>query len=476
MNIFAETLKHMESGVHTTKEKALSLNLNESIYGSLAEIGAGQEVAANFFKVGGASGTIAKTMSAYDMAFSDAIYGETERYVCEEKLLKMLNKEYSLLSKRLTNRSKDTHFFAFANTVETLNFRKTNQGHGWLGVRFQLSPESEPNDITIHVVLNDPETIWQQEVLGKIGVNLIYACFNHHNNPDRMMTSIVDNISLDRVEIDYFKLTGKNFRHVDNRLMSLKLVKFGLTRAAMFDKDGNNKQPSSFLYKKNVCILRGNFKPVTLLSEDMIESATELFKEDEDVDHKKLRVIAELTLNDLATEGEINEEDFLNRVDLLNSMGRNVLISNYQEHYKLASYLFQFTKGKKIAFIVGTDNLRKLFDERYYNNLNGGILESFSRLFGSGVKLLVYPTMKEENKLENSKNFTPEPHLSHLFKYLKDNKSIEDISSVDTGIQSIKTNEVIEKIAKQDVTWETQVPTKVSTLIKKSEMFGYKKS
>ncbi|SHJ66411.1 hypothetical protein SAMN04488028_101831 [Reichenbachiella agariperforans] len=462
----------MESGVHTTKEKALSLNLNESIYGSLAEIGAGQEVASNFFKAGGASGTIAKTMSAYDMEFSDAIYGATERYVCEEKLMKMIEKEYGLLSVRLTKRAENSKFFAFANTIETINFKKTNQGHGWLGVRFQLEPNAPYNDIIIHVVLKDPETIWQQEVLGKIGVNLIYACFNHHTNADRMMVSIVDNISEGRVEIDYFKVSGPSFKNIDNRLMSLKLVKYGLTHAAMFDKRGNNQQPSTFLYKKNICVLRGYFRPVTVVSEDMIESAITQFKLDPTLDHEKLLITTELTLNDLTHDGKVDEQDFLDRVELLNSLDHNVLISNYSEHYKLAAYLYQFTKGKRMSFVVGTENLRKMFDESYYQNLQGGLLESFSRLFGSNVKLLIYPTLYQ-GKIETSINFTPPKHLEHLYLYLKENNFIEDIVTAKRDIQHIQTIEVLQKIKSQDMSWEENVPPKVAELIKEHGMFGY---
>lgn len=462
----------MEAGVHTTKEKALSLNLNESIYGSLAEIGAGQEVAANFFKAGGASGTIAKTMSAYDMDFSDAIYGQTDRYVCEEKLIKMLNKEYGLLSIRLTKRAEKSNFFAFANTIETINFKKTNQGHGWLGVRFQLEPNAPHNDLIIHVVLKDPETIWQQEVLGKIGVNLIYACFNHSNNPDRMMVSIVDNISEGRVEIDYFKLSGPSFKEVDNRLMSLKLVKYGLTHAAMFDKDGNNKQPSTFLYKKNICVLRGYFRPVTVVSVDMIESAIHEFKKDPLVDHDRMLITTELTLNDLSFEGKIDESDFLDRVELLNSLGQNVMISNYTEHYKLAAFLSQFTKGRRMSFVVGTDNLRKLFDESYYKNLGGGLLESFSRLFGSNVKLLIYPTL-HNGTIETSLNFEPPKNLEHLYLYLKENDFVVDIDSAKRDIQHIQSHEVLSLIKAGADGWESHVPETVVSMIKENRMFGY---
>ena len=386
----------MENGVHTTKEKALALNLSEEIYGTLAEIGGGQEVAANFFKAGGASGTIAKTMSAYDMKFSDAIYGETNRYVCEEKLLKMLNKEYGLLSKRLDHRAEDTNFFAFANTVEAINFKKTNTGHGWLGVRFQLSPDALPNDLIVHVVLKDPDALWQQEALGRVGVNMIYACFNHHGDPEAMMLSIIDNLSTDRLDIDMFRLEGPDFQSVDNRLMSLKLVKHGLTHAAMFDQDGQVMQPSSFLYKKNICVLRGRFRPVTNVHTDMLEKGLRQFMKDPGVNLKDVNVIAELTLSDLTAEGEINEEDFMDRVDLLNSLGHNVLISNYSELYKLADYFSQFTKGKRLGFITGINILSEIFDENDYQKLRGGIMASFGHLFGSNVKLLVFPMIVNE--------------------------------------------------------------------------------
>jgi len=464
----------MDSGVHTTKEKALSLNLNEHIYGSLAEIGAGQEVAGNFFKAGGASGTIAKTMSAYDMKFSDAIYGETKRYVCEEKLMKMLDKEYGLLSKRLTHRAGQTCFFAYAITVETLNFKKTNSGHGWIGLRFQLDPLKPPNDCIIHVILKDPDTVWQQEVLGKVGVNLIYGCF-YHRDPEELMISIMDNFDKGRVEIDMFRLHGHDFDHVDNRLMSLKMVKHGLTNAAMFDPKGNVMQPSSFLYKKNICVLRGRFRPVTHVNVDMMISGMKQFRKDREVIKEDLNVIAELTLKDLHHhEGDINESDFLDRVDSLCCLGQNVLISNYTEHYKLAAYLAQYTNGRRIGFIIGMNNLTSIFDEAFYANLGGGILESFGRLFGSNVKLLVYPSLGQNGtKLNSTQNFAPAPHLVHLYRHLLENNYIEDIENAKSENLHIISDQVLEMIHTGEPGWEAMVPFKVIQLIKEQKMFNY---
>lgn len=463
----------MENGVHTTKEKALSLNLNENIYGSLAEIGGGQEVAANFFKAGGASGTIAKTMSAYDMNFSDAIYGETERYVCEEKLMKMLNKEYNLLSKRLTHREENTKFFAYANTVETINYKKTNKGHGWIGVRFQLTPQSEPNDCILHLVLNDPDALWQQEVLGRVGVNILYACFNHYDDPEQLMTSIVDNLSKDRLDIDMFRLEGPDFKTVDNRLMSLQLVKNGMTHAAMFDEMGRVMQPSTFLYKKNICLLRGRFRPVTKVNMDMLNKGLDQFNKDENVDERNIKNLCELTLSDLTNDGEIDENDFMDRVDLLNSLGLNVVITDFTEHYRLAHYLAQYTNGRKMGFIIGINNLGRIFDETYYNQLKGGIMESFGRLFGSNIKLLIYPQLSPELGVETASNFEPASHLVHLYKHLHENQYIDDILAVDEEILKIFSEDVLRMIHKDESGWEEHVPENVADLIKTNSMFGY---
>ncbi len=458
----------------TTKEKALSLNLDPRIYGTIAEIGGGQEVADYFFKAGAASGTIAKTMSAYDMTFSDSIYGKSNRYVSEDKLMKMLNREYSLLSQRLTNRAKRSHFFAFANTVEILNFNRTNVGQGWVGLRFQKHPNSDPNDCVIHVILKDNDPLWQQQLLGMIGVNLIHACYNY-SEPEDIILSLRDNIHHSRVEIDMFRIEGPDFHHADNRLMSLKLVKHGLTHAAMFGPKGDVQQPSAVLYKKNVFVLRGRFKPVTHVNVDMMITGMRAFRKEEDVDIKNIAPIVELTLNDLTMGGELDETDFLDRVDLLCSLGQSVLISNYQEHYKLAAYLSKFTRHKKLGIVIGYYNLVSIFDEKYYGNLNGGILESFSRLFGSNVKLYVYPSINisDGKSVLTSEDFTPEPHLKGLYDYLKDNEKMEDVKGAKTANLHIISDQILEKIECGDDGWEKYVPNKVAEAIKKEHLFNY---
>lgn len=457
----------------TTKEKALSLNLDEKVYGTIAEIGGGQEVAEHFFKAGAASGTIAKTMSAYDMTFSDAIYGKSERYVCEEKLMKMLNREYSLLSQRLTHRAKRTNFFAFANTVETLNYKRTNEGHGWIGVRFQKHPISDPNDCIFHVILKDSDPLWQQQVLGMVGINLVHACFNY-TEPDDILNALTDNIHPSRLEIDMFRLEGPDFHHVDNRLMSLKLVKNGLTHAAMFNPKGKVLQPSSALYKKNVFVLRGRFRPVTHVNVDMMLAGMRAFRNESDVDIANVVPLVELTLNDLTMEGAVDEQDFLDRVDLLCGLGQNVVISNYQEHYKLAAYLSKVTRNRKLGIVLGYYNLERIFDEAYYENLNGGILESFSRLFGSNVKLYVYPTFKQgSNDLLTCDDFHPEEHLKYLFKYLVENDKISGLKNAKTEHLHIISDKVLDMIQSGSTGWEKYVPNKVADSIKKNHLFNY---
>lgn len=459
----------------TTQEKALRINLSKAIYGSFAEIGAGQEVAANFFKVGGASGTVAKTMSAYDMKFSDAIYGAGDRYVCEDRLIRMLNHEYVLLPERLPHRIETTRFFAFADTVEVLNYERTNQGHGWIGLRFQLAPESEPNECVIHVKMHDTDQLQQQYALGILGVNLIYSCMFLHD-PEAILMTLMDGLTLRRIEIDLFRISGPDFKHVDNRLMALKMVKNGLTKAAMFGPDGRVMQPSDELYKKNVLVLRGRFRPPTHVNVDMLLTSRRHFKQEPDVERSKIVLLSELTLNDLSPDGKIDEKDFLHRADILCSLGQNVLISNYFEYYRLVDYLSKITRGKKIGITMGIYALQKVFDEKTYEHTRGGILECFASLFGSNVKLYIYPAWRPgSNELFTLKDFEKElpTNLKSLFRYLMDNNKLEDVSDADTDILHIISDNVLALIKKGESGWEQFVPHKVQEAIKKFGLFDY---
>jgi hypothetical protein len=459
----------------TTQEKALRINLSKSIYGSFAEIGAGQEVAANFFKVGGASGTIAKTMSAYDMKFSDAIYGVCERYVCEDRLIQMLDHEYSLLPERLPARIKDTRFFSFADTVEVLNFERTNQGHGWIGLRFQLQPEGGFNDCVLHVKMHDNDPIQQQVSLGILGVNMIFGVM-FMSEPEEIINSLLDGLTSRRMEVDMFRLSGPNYEKVDNRLMALKLVKNGLTKAAMFGPDGTVMQPSEALYKKNVLVLRGRFRPVTHVNVDMLLASRRHFKREPDVDRSRMVVLTELTLNDLSSDGHIDEKDFLYRAEIICSLGQTVLISNYFEYYRLVDYLSRITKGKKIGLVLGIYALQKIFEEKTYENIRGGILESFASLFGTNVKLYIYPSLRPgSSELFTLTDFEKDlpANLQSLFRYLVDNNKLEDIRNANTNNLHIISDNVLAMIRKGEDGWEKFVPSKVAEAIRENGLFDY---
>jgi hypothetical protein len=469
----------MPSTIHEknigTKQKALRINLEGPIYGSFAEIGAGQDVAANFFKAGGASGTIAKTISAYDMAFSDAIYGEEEsgRYVCEPRLLKMLTREYKLLQIRLTEQAAGKTFFSFADTVAALNYQKTNEAHGWLGLRFQLKPNSAPNDLIIHVRMKDTDNVLQQQALGVIGVNMIYACYYYNHSPETMLLSLMDDLATDRIEIDTIRFDGPDFQTVDNRLMSLYLVKHGFTNAALFGPDGKVMQPAEAFYKKHIVAVRGRFRPLTTANLDMINKGKKQFENEPDVDDDTLVSLSELTLRNLSDGGEaIDEKDFLDRVDILCSLGQTVMISNFHEYYRLVAYLAKFTK-KRMALIMGLPNMDYIFDEKHYKNLTGGILEAFATLFGPEIKLYIYPTVDDKGRVNNISDFKTSPHLSHLYQYLLSADKIADVKEFDKNLLSIYNDNVLKMIQSGEKGWEEMVPPLVGKLIKQNNLFGY---
>ncbi len=459
-----------------TKQKALRINLDPRLYGSFAEIGAGQETAAIFFKAGGASGTVAKTMSAYDMTFSDAIYGteESGRYVCESRLIKMLHKEYSLMEKRLAEqRGPNSHFFAFANTVVALNYQKTNEAHGWIGLRFQLRPGGPHNDVVIHVRMLDNENVLQQQALGIIGVNLIYGCFYYHLSAETLLRSLMDDLSPERIEIDMIRFSGPDFIEVDNRLMSLHLVKNGFTNAALFGADGGVLQPSEAFYKKHILMMRGRLRPITNVHVDLIKNGTKQFLAEPDVEANRVLMVSELTLRNLASDDEtIDEKDFLDRVDILCSLGHMVMISNYQEYFHLVAYLSKLTR-LKIGLLLGIPSLQDIFEESHYAHLPGGILESFATLFSRKVKLLIYPTLRGDDSIYTCANFEVAPNLKPLYNYLVINDKIEDIRDYNIAHMRWTTDQVLAMVKSGEPGWEDLVPESVAEIIKDKCLFGF---
>ena len=456
-------------------QKALQINLDPEIYGTFIETGAGQEVVRHFFRVGFASGTIAKTMSAYDKDFSDAIYGKEKdgRYVCESRLQNMIYKEYKLLEERLDrNRHEDKKFFAFANTMTTINHDKRIQGHGWMGIRFQLDTKKEANSVIIHVRLNDADSKLQQETIGILGTNLIYACFFNHTNPKQLLKSLYDNLSRTNIEIDMIKITGPDFKEVDNRLLSLTLVKEKMTDAVIFSPDGVNQQPADILYKKNILTIRGSFRPVTKVNIDMFENGMQKFLENSKVEEENLQLIFEITLSNLKMEGEINEKDFLDRADILCSLGHTVMISNYKKYYKLIEYLSQFTKAR-MGLIIGVDNLLEMFDESYYRNLNGGTMEAFGIIFTRDIKIYLYPFKPSKSiELQNSQNIAIHPRIKPIYNYLFSNGRIVDLD-YNPEVLHIFSRDVLKLIKScEEDKWEHMVPEGVAEIIKERCLFG----
>jgi hypothetical protein len=455
----------------STHGKALKINLDKLVHGTLAEIGAGQETARWFFRVGGAANTVAKTISAYDMAVSDAIYGPAERYVSRDRLESMLDHEYSLLLERLDEkRGSTTTFFAFANTVAARSRSRQEEGHGWIGVRFQSQPRSEPSEIIIHVRLLDHESTHEQEALGIIGVNLIHAAFYLRDTPEKLMSSLLDELTRKEIEVDMIKFAGPCFAGLDPRLMSLQLVVLGLTDAAMFTADGEAVSPGEILYGKDVLILRGGFRPVTNTMMDMLQNGMAQFAGGLPAGDEPI-VLMEMSLHNLAADSRIDAGDFLARAMLLEKLGKMVLITNIAHFYGVAVYLSHF-RIKRIGIILGVPALAQVFEEKYYVALEGGILEAFGRLFKFGVEMLVYPSMDSNGGVISVENLDVAPQLSHLYRYLVDSGLIIPIRTYDKSQLGIFPRDVLAMIQKGDERWKQLVPAEVARLISERGYFG----
>ena len=462
--------------IPSIRSKALRINLNENIYGTFAEIGAGQETVRNFFRAGGASGTIAKTMSAYDKDFSDAIYGieEDGRYVTESRLKKMLSHEINLIEERII---RDKHpnklFFSYANTVATIDFAKKYKGHGWIGIRYQVDPNEEYNEIALHIRFHENDAILQQITLGILGVNLIYGAYYKYDTPKKLLRYLYDHIDKDKIEIDTINFSGPRFENVDNRLMSLQLIKNGMTDAVMFGPDGNNILPARILYKKNILALRGSFRPVTKVNIDMYEKSYEMFLNENKVEKERTEVIFEITLSNLRAEGEIDEEDFMDRAKLLCSLGHTVMISNFKEYYKLVEYFSRYTK-MRLGLAMGVNNLVDIFDEKYYRHLSGGILEAFGKLFYKDLKVYLYPMRDPETgEYTTSENLKVHPRMKELYKFFKYNGKVVDITDFNPDILNIFSREVLQKIEEGADGWEEMLPSGVSEIIHEKQLFNY---
>lgn len=474
----------------STNNKALQLNLRPEIYGTFAEIGAGQEVARHFFKVGGAAGTVAKSMSAYDMVFSDSIYGKSERYVSRGRLMQMLDHEYTLLRERLmAQRGGNTRFFVFANTVAARGFNQSDkrESHGWMGLRLQMEPMGSACDIVLHVRMLDKTNAAQQDALGLLGVNFIYAAFHHANAPEAFVKSLLDEVGPERVEVDMLEFSGPGLAHIDNRLVALQLVEHHLTTAVMFGPDESVLLPSEELRKKPVLVERGTFRPIANVNVDMLRSSGAMFMQEPIVRGKEVFVVLEITMKNLLRGGQIDPQDFLARVDAIHALEYPVMVSNLPEYFRLSAYFRRYT-SEMLGIVLGINNLLEIFNEKYYDGLEGGILEACGRLFKEDVKLYAYPMKGEgfnrylaegdasladqvavqrfaQEVIISSENLQVKRHLRHLYAFLLENHFIEPVVGYDPVQLNTLSRDVLGKIQAGEASWRDEVPGAVAARI-----------
>jgi hypothetical protein len=459
----------------TRQQKALKINLDPTIYGTFAEIGAGQDVAGNFFKAGAASGTVAKSISAYDMVFSDNIYGKEKsgRYVCLSRVKKMIQYEYDLVVERLGQSRSESKFFAFANTISARNFHGTNEAHGWLGLRFQHEESAEHSDLVIHVRMHDNTNLLQQSAIGILGVNMIYASYYHDGNIKNFVDTIMDELSRNRIELDMISATGPAFEKFDDRSLNLQLLQTGLTDAVLFNSDGEVCLASEELYKKNILIARGSYRPPTFVNMDLMRTGIDNFSKDTKCKPAEISNLAEITISNLNSAGEYAHEDFLARVDLLSSINQPVLITNFHQYFKLSTYLQRF-KPKNIAIVLGAYNFMQIFDNEY-NQATGEILEALGMLFRPNVCIYLYP-YKEENQndeLINLNSVSVADDKKPLLEYVKSTEKVKDLIGVDDNNLHIYSRKLLKMITSGEEGWEKYVPEEISKTINEKCLFGH---
>jgi hypothetical protein len=460
----------------TTGEKALRINVDARRYGTFAEIGAGQEVARWFFHVGGAAGTVAKTISAYDTAVSDALYGPAERYVSRQRLLAMLDREYHLLRQQLDVRlGGRVAFFVFADTVATRSYSRPEDGHGWIGVRFEATPFGDPSDVILHAYLFDKDPARQQEAVGVLGVNLLHAAVYDHATPAALVGSLMDGLERQRVEIDVVTFSGPAFEGFDGRLASLELVERGFTDAIMLASDGTVVQPSDVLHKRPILVERGSFRPPTNATLDVLESAREQFLREPDLDGEEPVVLLEMTLRSLNGGNGVDHRDFLDRAEVLHALGHHVLISRSERNFALIEVLSRYSQSR-IGVALGVPMLRTMIDERYYDDLAGGQLEAIGRFFKNAVKLYVYPTIDDPTSgtVVTAETMTVPSTMRHLYRHLLENRRVEPLERYDRAHLAIGTRDVLARLARGDSQWEASVPADVAKIIRERNLFGYR--
>ena len=417
--------------------KALTLNLDPTIFGSFAEIGAGQEVARWFLRVGAASGTVAKAISAYDKEVSDDLYGPGTRYVSRQRLEAMLDREWDQLQTQLhESRGSTSRFFAFADTVSARNFAGTNECHGWMGVRFLTEPGGEPNDVLLHVNMMDPSNPLQQEVLGLLGVNLVYGVYHQRESRDVFLRGLSEDIAAGRIEIDLIDIRGRAFEAWERRALLVELVRSGLAEAVVFPRDGRALPPTEVLHKKPVVLAPGRFETVKPIHGRILAATLEELRAEGMPQSEGPIGLFALTA-DAPSEGEKPPDvpELLRHVDALQPLGGGVFLSRRRELYQTTAFVNRFTNAA-VRFAVGLPTLIRVFQDAHYRHLEGRTLEGISRLFAQNVRVCAYPMtvsaleerlralsadgweLNDTGSWVTADRLRPAPPLSHLYAYL----------------------------------------------------------
>ena len=450
----------------TTAEKALDINLDQLYYGTFAEIGAGQEVARQFFQAGKASQTVALSISAYDMTYSDIIYGKEKsgRYVCLPRLDKMLDREFAKLQERLgPSRADSTCFFSFADTVATGTSKGGNTCHGWMGVKFQAAPGGEPQVVKLHVRMLDRYRLQQQENLGRLGVNLLHSCFYKRKSPTEFLAGLFDHIRAESLTVDAVYFSGSEFKKFDEIIFNLMLVDRGFSQACLVDQTGRVQNPQDYLWNKSVLIQRGVFNPVTNTHLEILQNAGEQFRKEFSIKSHDQLAMFEFLIDNKIKKTQLPIELAAARIRMISQLQIPVLVSKFSLFYQLKQYVRNSTKAP-MAIVIGAGQLEKVFDESYYSDLQGGLLEGMAKLLGKYSRLYVYPHF-EGAEPQRATNFSPAPHLRHVFSHFLENKFICDLKGCDNLNTMVRSDDVLKLIRKKDKSWKHHVPEKIHKFI-----------
>ena len=450
----------------SSKEKALSLNLQPSIYGVFAEIGAGQEVSNHFYKAGSASGTVAKSICAYDMTLSDSIYGATKKYVSHNRLSNMLDVEYQSLINGIPSRSDSSHFFAFANTIQTTRFYRTNKGQGWLGIKFQTSPNCRPSMCKIHVILHTEDMLLQQQIIGDLGVNLIYGVYEYQNDPDSFILSLKDNIDPRILEINFIEVSGNSVSQFSSLALSLLLVKYNLTKMIMIDSNANILQPLNALYKKDVAIIRGRFNPPTKVTSVMFESAQKELSSKFNISKHKIFAAAEITLRCYKSKEELTIVDFLNRIKMMAKLGYPVMVTNFKYHHEFVNFLNDFVQLNSLNLILGLDNIGKCI--RSGENKMLKLIQSLSE---KSNRILAFPELGINEQILGVKDIKVEDRMHLLLKFLQTTERLVDIDIIEKEVLKIKSEHIIELLSENNESWHKMVPPEIVPVLSENRSF-----